>query len=359
MADRHVFFDPLYTPPPVPQVDRLPVQGATREMLDRQKVQSHIQQAVDAGRYDGPTDPIAYLRHTACLIDIEGTLIPSVAGLLCFGHQPQEILPWTYVDLAQYLGLEAISDEVIHLAKNIGGTVFDQLDYLRRYLWANTRHGMTTVQFQRVDLHEYPDRVIREVCVNMLAHRDLRRTNSQARVMFFRDRIEWYTPGGLPEGVTPENILRVQYSRNPTLQRILYEAGYGEALGQGLDTVVAILRRENIGYAGPNPVFEDLPDTFIVTVYGRSPDEFETMGVLAHLNGNQRQLWEFVRTHREVSTPQAMQRFSRSENSVLRDMRKLVELRLVEAVGNGPARRYRPMLSPSATTVAAASDEDR
>ena len=164
-----------------------------------------------------------------------------------FRKNPQQLIRWAVVDLAHYRGVQPASYELTHLGKNIGGTIFDQLEYLRRYLWTYTQHGMTVADgFQRVDVHEYPEVVIRELGVNMLAHRDYTITTSQARVMLFRNRIEWANPGGLPEGVTPENILRQQHSRNPTIQTILCEAGYVEALGQGLDTVVAALHRDGL-----------------------------------------------------------------------------------------------------------------
>jgi len=56
-------------------------------------------------------------------------------------------------------------------------------------------------------VHEYPAAVIRELIVNLLAHRDYTNGLSAARVQLFGNRIEWVSPGGLPPGVTVENIL--------------------------------------------------------------------------------------------------------------------------------------------------------
>ena len=337
------FFDPLLDPPSLPQVDRLPVRGATAEMIDLDKVAAHIRRAAELQRLEGmPHEPHAYLRHTECMVQVGDVLYPTLAGLLCFGRAPQELLRWAVVDLAHYRGMQPISYELVHLGKHIGGTIFDQLEYLRRYLWTYTQHGMAVTEgFQRVDLHEYPEVVIRELGVNMLAHRDYGITNSQARVMLFRNRIEWSNPGGLPEGVTPENILRKQYSRNPTIQTILYEAGYVEALGQGLDTVVGVLQSAGLSDGTTNPTFEDLRDTFIVTVRGRSHDEFYSGGALANLNKQQRRLFEFIQQRGDVSSPEIIRKFERSESAVLRDLRALMGAGLVEASGDARLRRYR------------------
>ncbi|MBA3946158.1 MAG: hypothetical protein H0X37_16540 [Herpetosiphonaceae bacterium] len=337
------FFDPLLDPPSLPQVDRLPVRGASTEMIDLDKVAAHIKRATELQRLSEqtPREPLPYLLHSACMVGSDDTLYPTLAGLLCFGHDPQALLRWAVVDLAHYRGRHPLSYELVHLGKNVGGTLFDQLEYLRRYLWTYTQHGMTIADgFQRVDLHEYPDIAIRELGVNMLAHRDYTLTNSQARVMLFRDRIEWSNPGGLPEGVTLENILRKQHARNPSIQAILYEAGYVEALGQGLDTVVTVLQSEGLA-TGSNPTFEDLGDTFIVTVRGRSHDEFYTGGVFADLSNHQRKLFEFIQHQGEVSSPEVMRKFDRSESAVLRDLRALMAAGLVEATGDARLRRYR------------------
>lgn len=348
------FFDPLLEPPSLPRVDRLPIRNATVEMIDLDKVRAHIDRAVELQRLDEatPREPVPYLLHNECLVSRDTTVWPTLAGLLCFGHEPQALLRWAVVDLAHYRGMQPLSYELIHLGKNIGGTIFDQLEYLRRYLWTYTQHGMTVADgFQRVDVHEYPDVVIRELGVNMLAHRDYTITTSQARVMLFRNRIEWSNPGGLPEGVTPENILRQQNSRNPAIQSILYEAGYVEALGQGLDTVVAALQREGLSDRPANPTFEDLRDTFIVTIRGRAHDEFRTDGAFAALSKHQRRIFEFIQQQGDVSSPDVMRTFDRSESAVLRDLRALIGAGLVQAIGDARLRRYRlaaPLTSPDA-----------
>ncbi len=346
-----LYFDPLNQPRPVGPVERLPVMGARADMIDMDKVQAHVGRAVELKRYDGVTDPLAYLLHRECMVRVNDVLVPTLAGLLCFGRNPQELIRWAVVDLGHYRSLQALSYELVHLGKAVGGTIMDQLEYLRRYLWTYTQHGMGSGEgFQRVDIHEYPEVVIRELSINMLSHRDYWMPFAQARVMLFRNRIEWSNPGGLPEGITPENILRTQKSRNPTLQTILFEAGYTEGLGQGIDTVVAALSTLEGGDSRSNPTFEDHRDSFIVTVYGRSPDEFYAEEIVGDLNKEQRRLLQFVRQKGEVSTPDIMKRLERSENSVHRDLKVLLNANLIEAVGEARRRRYRLVTTPPTST---------
>jgi len=58
---------------------------------------------------------------------------------------------------------------------------------------------------------------LREALLNALIHTDYR-IHGPILIKQFKDRLEISNPGGLPGGITPENILRHQpVSRNPAL----------------------------------------------------------------------------------------------------------------------------------------------
>src|SRR6185295_17958250 len=233
MSDDVLFLDP----PAARSTDSLPVRATSPELLDLDKVAAHIDQALSRGRYRGTADPLDYLLAKKCLVQVGAEIYATLAGILCFGRDPQSIFPRAVVDIGHYRGAETLSYEVVNLEKDIGGTIFDQLTRLESYLWANMYHGMTLneTSYQRVEIHEYPQAVIRELGVNMIAHRDYANYLSSCQVQKFRNRISWVSPGGLPPGMTVDNILSLQASRNPHILQILYEAGYVEAFGQGLD----------------------------------------------------------------------------------------------------------------------------
>lgn len=218
----------------------MPIRETSTDQIDMAAVERHIAETKNRRRYTGPDDPMDYLRFRRCLITVGTTTYLTLTGLLCFGREPHHLFPNAVIDLGHYGGRESISSDLIHLEKSIGGTIFQQLARLEEYLRKNTHHGMTlnTASMQRVEVNEYPFPVIRELGVNMVAHRDYALYTSTARVQLFRNRIEWISPGGLPTGVTIENILIEQRPRNPNMMNILFDAGYVESFGQGLDTVV-------------------------------------------------------------------------------------------------------------------------
>lgn len=67
------------------------------------------------------------------------------------------------------------------------------------------------------EIRTYPEIAIREALLNALVHADFR-IHGPIIVKQFRERLEISNPGGLPGGITPENILRHEPApRNPTL----------------------------------------------------------------------------------------------------------------------------------------------
>lgn len=331
---------PFLEPPSRLATDALPVRETSTDQIDLNRVRAHIAEAQRRGRFDGPADPMEYLRVRHCLMQMGTSTYLTLTGLLCFGHAPQAIFPHAVIDIGHYGDRQAVSHDVIHLEKGIGGTLFDQLNRLEAYLWQNTHHGMTlsATSLQRVEVHEYPRAVIRELGVNMVAHRDYAIYASVARVQLFRDRIEWISPGGLPAGLTIENILTEQRPRNPHIMRVLYDAGYVEAFGQGLDTVVNVLSEERM----EAPIFHDTGASFIVTVYGRTREAmYGTEGIFADLTDSQRQLLQYITSRGEVLPRDIRAHFhDRAERSLQRDLKTLLEKELIRTYGGSRALRY-------------------
>ncbi len=330
-------------------VDSLPLRGAHTSMIDMDKVVTHVREALRRGRYRGTDNPDRYLEEHGCVAWDNGELLPTLAGILCFGHAPQAVLPKAVVDLGHYRGTDALSYEVIHLEKDISGTLPDQLVRVEAYLWNNTHHGMTLSpgSLQRIEMHEYPLAVLRELIVNMLAHRDYTNFHAASRVFLFRNRIEWISPGGLPENVTVEKILSTQNARNPRVLAILYEGGYVEAIGQGLKTVVADLKRSEMA----TPQFDDTGSAFHVTVFGKAIDITAGIGVFANLSGSQRRILAFMRARITAPAREVHRLFpARAERTTQRDLREMVELGFLTTSGHARSLQYHLADEVSATS---------
>jgi ATP-dependent DNA helicase RecG len=84
------------------------------------------------------------------------------------------------------------------------------------------------------DIPAFRERVVREAILNAVCHRDYRHIGS-IFVRQFPSKLEIVSPGGLPPGITVENIRSRQLPRNRRLAEALTKCGLVERAGQGVD----------------------------------------------------------------------------------------------------------------------------
>jgi ATP-dependent DNA helicase RecG len=260
----------------IEHIDALPVRGATLSDIDMDRVERHIR----TGRGVQSESPLDYLRRQLGIVEVGGTRAPTLGGLLCFGKDPQRHLPHTGVSLTRYAGAVANSQQVVDI-RDLRGPLFELIDQADAYIWSQSNHGFRLDSGpRRTPFDQYPRTAIRELIVNAMAHRDYRVTGSRVKIELFKNEIEWYSPGGLPPGITVENILKSQYTRNPVLVGFLFDAGYIEQRGMGLDTVAHVLREEQL----PFPQMEDTGASFLIRIQGHgSVDKHTALGLDAPL----------------------------------------------------------------------------
>jgi ATP-dependent DNA helicase RecG len=114
-------------------------------------------------------------------------------------------------------------------------------------LWqtANLRNEVFSYQdgLFRFEVQTFNESAVREAILNAVAHRDYRRSGS-IFVKQWPTRIEIVSPGGFPEGITPDNILWRQNPRNRRLAESFGRCGLVERSGQGADRMFESSVRE-------------------------------------------------------------------------------------------------------------------
>ncbi|MEA2008682.1 MAG: ATP-binding protein, partial [Chloroflexota bacterium] len=84
----------------------------------------------------------------------------------------------------------------------------------------------------------YADKVFRELLTNACVHRNYAIQGSQIRVFMFDDRLEFKSPGRLPNTITIEKLkVGVSYAVNPILVKFMENLRYIDRLGRGLPMV--------------------------------------------------------------------------------------------------------------------------
>lgn len=100
------------------------------------------------------------------------------------------------------------------------------------------------------DIATFNERVVREAILNAVSHRNYQFGGS-IFVRQFRDRLVVESPGGLPFGITLDNILDRQLPRNRRIAEILSLCGMVERSGQGMNLMFELSVQE----AKPLPDF--------------------------------------------------------------------------------------------------------
>lgn len=236
--------------------------GARRDDLD-DKVVAEFTAKWEERQHREWTGPVDDLLHLVGALGDDGN--PTVAGVLLFAHNPQAFLPQSGLTFVKFIGAlprGAAGQPGYGRREEIGGPLARIIQRTWEVVGEEMRTGAVVTGLEREELTEYPVAAVRESLVNAIVHRDYRLGGRRIEVRMFSDRMEIISPGGLPGFITVDNIVEEHFSRNPRIVSGLYQWGYIEELGLGIDLMIEEMTR-----AGhPPPMFKDTPYSFTVTL---------------------------------------------------------------------------------------------
>ena len=116
----------------------------------------------------------------------------------------------------------------------------------------------------RKNIPFYDEIVIRELLANALVHR-VYTMRGDIFINMYPHRMEVHSPGLLPWGVTPKNIISQSVRRNEHLAKVFYDLRLMEREGSGYDKIYEVLLSEGKQI----PIVEEKNDRVTVTVFSR------------------------------------------------------------------------------------------
>ena len=121
------------------------------------------------------------------------------------------------------------------------GSVLSLIDNGEAFIKRNAKLMWRKTANSREEMPEYVERSYHEALVNALAHRDYLVNGSEVHIDIYDDRMEIYSPGGMPDGsiIQDRDPLTVPSTRrNPVLADVFNRLGYMERKGSGFGKII-------------------------------------------------------------------------------------------------------------------------
>lgn len=179
-------------------------------------------------------------------------------GALLLSEQNSRVTKIAVID-----GLDMSSDFLAK--KEFNGSLIKQIDMTLEYIsLLNDRKVSFTGAAARLEYESYPSKAIREAIINAYAHRDYS-LSADIKVEVYDDRIEIFSAGGLPDGLSVADIKEgISAQRNPNIIHVLDKINYIENFATGIRRILASYKDFD-----KEPEFVVTPNQFKVILYNR------------------------------------------------------------------------------------------
>lgn len=243
--------------------DISPVEGTSIKDLNIDIIRDYFMKYNTFDLFEEPEESVERILVNADILkEADGRKLCTVGGLLVFGKNPEKYLPQNGVSFAHFKGNE-ITDELID-KKIITGRIQDIAEQLMVVIKNNMLIPSVINGLKREDKEEYPAVVMREAIVNSLVHRNYSISGSKIRILMYDDRIEFRSPGRLPNTVTIEKMkIGVSYARNPFLVKYMENMRYIDQLGRGIPMILKKMKEAG----AKEPLLMEQGEEFVLTIY--------------------------------------------------------------------------------------------
>lgn len=190
---------------------------------------------------------------------------PVVAAVLLFSEEPQAALPKRCgIKIYRYKTneIEGTRPTLAGTPISVEGCLYDQIDEAVQKT-IEMLEEIKILGAKGLEQIKYPKETLHEIITNAVLHRDYSiATDIQIRI--FDNRIEIESPGKLPGHVTPQNILKEQFARNPRLVRLInkFPDPPNKDVGEGLNTAFEAMRQLRL----KEPVITENESTVVVNI---------------------------------------------------------------------------------------------
>ena len=187
---------------------------------------------------------------------------------------------------------------------------------------------------------QYPMDAIREIILNMIIHRDYSMAFDSV-IKIFDDKIEFFNPGKLPNGLTINKLISNDYistPKNKLIANLFKEMGWIEKYGSGIQRILQSFKAAQL----PTPHFEEIAGGIRVTVFGKSVVDNVTVGVVdsvvdsvvGSVVDNELKVLNLLKDNQKLSAKDLAKIIDLSPRTIQRHIRSLRTKKLIKRIGS-------------------------
>ena len=209
-----------------------------------------------------------------------------------------------------------------------GSDVYNFLDMYKH------NHGKVKGLF-REDRQDYPEEALREALLNAVVHRDYA-FSSSILISIFDDRIEFVSVGGLPKGISLDDILLgLSVPRNENLANVFYRLHLIEAYGTGIPKIM-----HSYDSCARKPELQATGNAFKITLLNRNTNNLKAIGNGAIFTENEERIIALLNKRDEIIRKDVETTLDVSQAMAVRLLRGLVDKGAIRVIGGGKKTRY-------------------
>lgn len=159
---------------------------------------------------------------------------------------------------------------------------------------------------------------------------------TQTQVRLYDDHFSVWNDGGLPEGITEEDLRKVHRSkpRNPLIADVCFKGGYIDSWGRGTIKIIEACEEAAL----PEPILKEEQGGFLSKIFKTRFAEKQ----LAKMGLNERQIeaLNYIKTNGRITNKQYQELFQISRETATRDLGVLTEKQILKGSGVKGAGSY-------------------
>ena len=217
--------------------------------------------------------------------------------------------------------------------KEFTGSILKQLDDILYFANLSNRKKITiTGKPERDEYLDIPERALREAIVNCYCHRDWT-LSGDIKIEFYDDRVQIFSPGSLPDGLTLENIkMGMVAKRNKIIVDTLDKADVIENYASGVRRIF-----EDYAHFKKQPEYYISDNGVIVTLFNRNYDiqnDGQNDGQKISTKDRLEKIIKYIESDSAMTADRLKDLLNVSKRTIERDIEKLRKDNKIEYIGS-------------------------